>query len=70
MRPARGREGPGLGVADHLKRVLPPKLIDVGVEYELQYWSRAFGVGRDALLAAVEVVGPDARAVSRQLGKG
>jgi hypothetical protein len=70
MRPARSREGPGLGVAEHLKRVLPPKSIDVGVEYELQYWSRAFGVGREALLAAVEAVGPDARAVSRALGKG
>jgi len=64
------RSGPGLGVADHLKRVLPAKTIDIGVEYELQYWSRAFGVGREALLAAVETVGPDARAVSRQLGKG
>jgi hypothetical protein len=44
--------------------------INVELEYELQYWSRAFGVGRAALLAAVAAVGPDARAVSRQLGKG
>jgi hypothetical protein len=64
------RERAGLGVADHLKRVLPVKTINVGVEYELQYWSRALGVGREELLAAVAAVGPDARAVSRQLGKG
>ena len=64
------RERAGMGVADHLKRVLPVKTINIEVEYELQYWSRALGVGREALLAAVEVVGNDARAVSRQLGKG
>ena len=64
------RERAGMGVADHLKRVLPVKTINVEVEYELQYWSRALGVGREALLAAVEAVGADARAVSRQLGKG
>jgi hypothetical protein len=66
----REREGPGRGVADHLKRVLPSRTIDIRQEYELQYWSRAFGVRREALLAAVEAVGADARAVSRQLGKG
>jgi hypothetical protein len=49
---------------------LPSRTINVEMEYELQYWSRAFGVGREALLAAVAVVGPSARAVSRQLGKG
>jgi hypothetical protein len=64
------RERAGMGVADHLKRVLPVKTINIEVEYELQYWSRALGVGREALLAAVEAVGADARAVSRQLGKG
>jgi hypothetical protein len=50
--------------------LLEPKLIDVGREYEVQYWSRAFGVAREALLTAVDEVGPDARAVSRKLGKG
>jgi hypothetical protein len=62
------RERAGLG--DHLKRVLPPQTINVAVEYELQYWSRALGVGRSELLAAVAEVGDNARAVSRQLGKG
>jgi len=68
LRRTRGRAG--LGVADHLKRVLPVKTINIEVEYELQYWSRALGVGREDLLAAVAAVGADARAVSRQLGKG
>ena len=49
---------------------LEPKRIDVGIEYELQYWSRALGVGRAALIEAVAVVGDDARAVSRKLGRG
>ena len=70
MSPPSGSGRPGMGVADHLKRSLPAKTINVELEYELQYWCRALGVGRTALLAAVEVVGPDARAVSKQLGKG
>jgi hypothetical protein len=70
MSSSRDREGPGRGVAEHLKRLLPSKTIDVRQEYELQYWARAFGVGREDLLAAVAAVGSDARAVSRQLGKG
>lgn len=49
---------------------LRPKQIDISVEYELQYWSRALGVSRDSLVAAVEAVGPDARTVSRELGRG
>jgi hypothetical protein len=49
---------------------LEPRRIDIAVEYELQYWSRALGVNRDALIAAVKAVGPDARAVSRMLGRG
>ena len=49
---------------------LEPKRIDIGIEYELQYWARALGVSRTALIAAVESAGPDARAVSRHLGRG
>jgi Protein of unknown function (DUF3606) len=52
------------------QHALPSRTINVDQEYELQYWSRAFGVGREALLEAVRKVGNDARAVSRQLGKG
>jgi hypothetical protein len=52
------------------QHALPSRTINTDQEYELQYWSRAFGVGREALLEAVRKVGTDARAVSRQLGKG
>ena len=52
------------------QHALPSRTINIEQEYELQYWSRAFGVGREALLEAVRKVGTDARAVSRQLGKG
>jgi hypothetical protein len=55
---------------DHVRRVLEPKLIDIEREYEVQYWARAFGVAREALVEAVGEVGPDARAVSRKLGRG
>jgi hypothetical protein len=53
-----------------MRRVLEPKTIDIRLEYEVQYWARALGVGREALIEAVKSVGNDARAVSRSLGKG
>jgi hypothetical protein len=56
--------------ADHRREPLEPKRINIALEYEVQYWTRALGVGREALIAAVETVGSDARAVSRMLGKG
>jgi hypothetical protein len=65
--PRKGRLG---APPDREKRTLAAKTINIELEYEVQYWSRAFGVGRDALTAAVLAVGTDARAVSRQLGKG
>jgi len=49
---------------------LQPKQIDTAKPYDLQYWSRALSVSPEALIAAVEAVGSDARAVSRQLGRG
>ena len=48
----------------------PPKQIDIGEEYQLQYWSRALRVSRNDLIEAVTNVGANARAVSRALGKG
>jgi hypothetical protein len=48
----------------------PPKQIDIGDEYQLQYWCRALRVSRTDLVEAVKSVGPSARAVSRMLGKG
>ena len=71
MSGSRDRGGVGRGASEHHKLPPPPpKTIDIRQEYELQYWSRAFGVEREALLEAVAAVGTDARAVSRQLGKG
>ena len=59
------------GVFDNRSVVkLEPRRIDIGNEYDVQYWSRALRVSRAALIAAVTTAGPDARAVSRQLGRG
>ena len=70
MKPGATKDGMGAPLGDNLRRVLEPKRIDIGREYEVQYWARAFGVAREALLEAVAEVGPGARAVSRRLGKG
>jgi hypothetical protein len=69
MIPRQPRDG-GAPHGEETRRLLEPKQINTALEYEVQYWSRAFGVGRTDLLAAVAAVGTDARAVSRQLGKG
>jgi hypothetical protein len=55
---------------ERTKLRLEPKDIDVELEYELQFWSRALRVSRGDLVAAVNAVGPSARAVSRELGRG
>jgi hypothetical protein len=47
-----------------------PKQINIALEYELQFWSRALRVSRADLVAAVTAVGPSARAVSKELGRG
>jgi hypothetical protein len=41
--------------------------IDVNKEQELTYWSREFGVTRDRLREAVEIAGPIAQNVEKQL---
>jgi hypothetical protein len=57
--------------AETQSRLSPaPQQINIAVEYELQYWSRALRVSRADLIAAVNSVGPSARAVSRVLGRG
>jgi hypothetical protein len=43
--------------------------INVNEDYELQDWSRKFGVTKDELRAAVKAVGPMADDVRRHLGK-
>jgi len=70
MKTRATKDGSDAARGDHMRPLLVPKLIDISQEYEVQYWTRAFGVGRAALLAAVGEVGSDARAVSRRLGKG
>ena len=41
--------------------------INVQEQYEMDYWSKKFGVTRDQLRNAVEKVGPSAAAVEREL---
>ena len=41
--------------------------INVQEKYEMDYWSRKFGVTPDQLRNAVEKVGPSAAAVEREL---
>ncbi len=55
---------------DRTKPKLEAKQINIAIEYELQFWSRALRVSRDDLVAAVNAVGTSARAVSRALGRG
>lgn len=42
--------------------------INVLVEAELEYWTRAFGVSRERLAAAIRQVGPGVRDLQRVLG--
>ena len=44
-------------------------LINMNEDYEVQYWTRKFGVTREELQRAVEAVGNSAEAVARRLGK-
>lgn len=43
------------------------KLIALGEDYEVQYWSRGFGVTAEQLRNAVEAVGNSAEAVGSYL---
>jgi hypothetical protein len=43
--------------------------INVNEAWELQYWSRKFGVSEEQLKTAVKAAGPSVEAVSRHLGK-
>ena len=38
-------------------------------EYEVQYWTKHFGISREELQRAVDKVGNSAGAVRKQLGK-
>jgi hypothetical protein len=43
--------------------------INVHEEYEVRYWTKALGVTKEALEAAVKKVGVSADAVRKELGK-
>ncbi len=43
--------------------------INMGEDYEVQYWTKRFGVSRDELQDAVDRAGVSADAVARELGK-
>jgi hypothetical protein len=43
--------------------------ISVNEKYELEYWSKRFGVSEDALRSAVKQVGNSVEAVERHLGR-
>jgi hypothetical protein len=43
--------------------------INVNEDYELQDWSKKFGVSREELKKAVQKVGDSAEAVRKHLGK-
>ena len=43
--------------------------INIHEDYELQYWSKKFGVTPEELIAAVDAVGPMTADVANRLGK-
>ena len=43
--------------------------VNIHEEYEVQYWTKKWGVSREQLAAAVQKAGVSAEAVARQLGK-
>jgi Protein of unknown function (DUF3606) len=58
-------------MADNLKDRGPQDRSRINVEesWELQYWTKHFGVTEEQLRAAVKAAGPSAEAVGKQLGK-
>jgi hypothetical protein len=58
-------------MADDLKNRGEPdrSRINVNEDHEVAYWTKALGVTRDQLAAAVAKAGPQADAVRRELGK-
>ena len=43
--------------------------VNMSEDYEVSYWSKKWGVGREQLTEAVRKVGPVSAAVKRLLGK-
>jgi hypothetical protein len=44
-------------------------LINISEDYEVQYWSKKFGVSAEKLKTAVKAVGNSAKAISKHLQK-
>jgi Protein of unknown function (DUF3606) len=44
-------------------------LINAGEDYEVQYWSKKFGVSAEQLKTAIKAVGNSAQAVAKHLKK-
>jgi hypothetical protein len=44
-------------------------LINVSEDYEVQYWSKKFGVSAEQLKSAIKAVGNSAKAVGKHLKK-
>ena len=43
--------------------------VNIHEDYEVQYWTKKWGVSKEQLAAAVQKAGVSAEAVARQLGK-
>lgn len=54
---------------DLSKKPLDSTRIDVNEDWELDHWSKKFGVTKEQLKEAVETVGTSAAAVQKYLGK-
>lgn len=53
----------------HIRQPQDPKQINVHEAWELNYWTRKFGVTAEQLKAAVKAVGTQAVDVAKYLGK-
>jgi hypothetical protein len=52
---------------DKTKHAQDRKRIDVHQDYELQYWTKRFGISKEELMRTVEKVGPMVEDVEREL---
>jgi len=54
---------------DRTKRGAPDRSrINLGEDYEVDYWSKALGVSKERLVEVVKKVGDSVQAVRRELG--
>ena len=54
---------------DRTRRGIPDRSrINLGEDYEVEYWSKTLGVSKEKLVEAVKKVGDSVQAVRRELG--